>query len=161
MAAGSLLPGEARKPRLTARRLSGGRTTIRNMRLLVVLGMALLAASAAGCGTDSSAGDARQAVQGFYAGLERHNGSAACRELSDDTRSNLESQEKKPCEQAVLSLGLSASRVVSVRVFTTSAKADLAGGEAAFLDQTPQGWKISAAGCKPQHEKPYDCDLEA
>jgi hypothetical protein len=42
-----------------------------------------------------------------------------------------------------------------------SAQAKLRGGEAVFLDQTDQGWKISAAGCKPQPGKPYQCELES
>jgi hypothetical protein len=127
----------------------------------IAVGIAVLAVLGSGCGTDPAAGDARHAVQAFYAGLERHDGSAACRQLSDDTRSSLETSEKKPCEQAVFSLGLSPSRIVAVRVYVTSAEAELARGEAAFLDQTPQGWKISAVGCKPKHEQPYDCQLEA
>jgi hypothetical protein len=121
----------------------------------------LLAAMASGCGTDSSAAHARHAVRVFYAALQRHDGAAACQVLSDDTRSSLETSEKKPCKEAVFSLGLSPSRVVAVRVYVTSAQAVVSGGEAVFLDQNPDGWKISALGCKPQHEQPYDCQLEA
>ncbi|MFN2615724.1 MAG: hypothetical protein ABR581_01225 [Thermoleophilaceae bacterium] len=131
------------------------------MRLLIAAGIALLAIAGAGCGTDNSSQAVRHTVQGFYAGLQRHDGAAACRELSDDARSSLESQEKKPCDQAVLSLGLSSSPIGPVQVYVTDARANLTGGEAVFLDQTPQGWKISAAGCKPKHEKPYDCELQA
>jgi hypothetical protein len=121
----------------------------------------MLAGLAGGCGTDASSAHARGAVQAFYDALERHDGAAACGELSDDARSSLETSEKKPCDQAVFSLGLSPSSIVAVRVYVTSAQAALARGEAVFLDQTPQGWKISAVGCKPQHEQPYDCQLEA
>lgn len=129
---------------------------------LCAVALALIFASlASGCGTDSSAPHARRAVQAFYSALERHDGAAACRVLSDDTRSSLETSEKKPCKEAVFSLGLSPARVVAVRVYATSAEAVLTGGEAVFLDQDPDGWKISAVGCKPQHEQPYDCDLEA
>jgi hypothetical protein len=45
-------------------------------------------------------------------------------------------------------------------VYLTSGFAE-AGGEAAFLDQTPAGWRISAAGCTPtKDDMPYDCELE-
>ena len=131
------------------------------MRLPALVCIAILAALLSGCGTDSSAGDARQAVRDFYAALERHDGAAACNRLSEGARSSLETSEKKPCEQAVLVLGLKPSRIVAVRVFVTSAEAELSEGESTFLDQTPQGWKISALACSPQHEQPYECELEA
>jgi hypothetical protein len=134
---------------------------LRAVRLLVALLVAIFAVLASGCGTDSSSADARRVVQSFYAALQRHDGGAACELLSDDTRSSLETSEKKPCDQAVFSLGLSPSRVVRLRVYVTSAEATLDRGEAVFLDQDHQGWKISAVGCKPQHEQPYDCQLEA
>jgi len=134
---------------------------IRPIRLWGVLAVAVLAGLAGGCGTDPSSAHARRAVQTFYAALERHDGAGACEELSDDTRSSLETSEKKPCDQAVFSLGLSPSSIAAVHVYVTSAEATLTRGEAVFLDQTPQGWKISAIGCKPQHERPYDCELQA
>jgi hypothetical protein len=127
----------------------------------VVAFSALLGALAGGCGTDTSSAAAGRTVRVFYTSLARHDGAAACRELSDEARSSLETSEKKPCQQAVFSLGLSRSRVLAVRVYETSAQASLSGGDAAFLDQTREGWKISALGCKPQPGQPYDCQLEA
>ena len=134
---------------------------IRPLRLSGAAAIAVLAAFAGGCGTDPSAAAARRSVQAFYGALGRHDGAAACRRLSDDARSSLESSEKKPCKEAVFSLGLSPSPVLKVRVDATSAQARLAGGEAVFLDQFPDGWRISAVGCKPKPKQPYDCQLEA
>jgi len=47
----------------------------------------------------------------------------------------------------------------------TNAEADLDNGERAFLSETADGWRISAAGCKagdgPPEDVPMDCALEA
>jgi len=121
--------------------------------------LALLCLS--GCGTASSEHDARGSVQRFFAALSRHDGAAACHELSEETASAVEEDEMKPCGQAILSLGLAAAPVTDVQVYLDSAQAKLRGGGAVFLDETPKGWRIDAAGCKPQPGKPYDCELEA
>jgi hypothetical protein len=127
-------------------------------RLAVV---AVLVLALSGCGTASSEHDARGSVQRFFAALSRHDGDAACHELSEEAASSVASDEKKPCGQAVLSLGIGSARIKNLSVYMDSAQAKLQGGGAVFLDQTPKGWKISAAGCKPQPGKPYDCDLES
>jgi hypothetical protein len=75
--------------------------------------------------------------------------------------SEVEKSEKKPCEKGILSEQVSSAPVTGVKVYMRSAQAKLSGGEAVFLDQTPQGWKISAAGCKPQPGRPYQCELES
>ena len=130
------------------------------MRGLALIAIAM-AALAAGCGTGSDKRKVRSTVERFVSALDRREGRAACRRLSEEASSKLESEEKRPCPRAVLALGLSSSSVTKVEVFITSARADLADGEAAFLDKTPGGWKISAAGCKPRGDMPYDCELEA
>jgi hypothetical protein len=33
-------------------------------------------------------------------------------------------------------------------------------GDMAFLDRTNEGWRVSAAGCKPRGQTPADCELE-
>jgi hypothetical protein len=44
----------------------------------------------------------------------------------------------------------------------TSAYVRLTGGSADFLDEGPEGWRISAAGCKPgtSSDHPYQCEVE-
>jgi len=123
---------------------------------IVVLALAL-----SGCGTAGSERDAKGSVQRFFAALGRHDGEAACKELSEEAASEVESDEKKPCGEAILSLGISTAPITRVQVYVDSAQAKLEGGGAVFLDETPKGWKVSAAGCKPQSGKPYDCELEA
>jgi hypothetical protein len=115
----------------------------------------------AGCGTGADEQAARTSVDRFEAAIQAKDGGAACAQLSDDTQSKLEGSEKKPCEQAVLSVQLKPSRAVAdASVWVTGAQVKLH-GDTLFLDKTPQGWKISAAGCKPKSaDEPYDCELE-
>ena len=116
----------------------------------------------AGCGGSGRNDDVEAAVERFNRAFESRDAQAACDELTEGAQSGLEKSEKKPCEQAILGQELSPSPVTRVEVHVTSAIADLEGGGSVFLDDTAQGWKISALGCRPQAgDQPYDCELEA
>jgi hypothetical protein len=121
-----------------------------------VLGVAL-----SGCGTAAGQRDAKASARRFEHALRAKDGAAACRELTSDVTSSLESSEKKPCDQAILAAGLKpASGAGHVSVWETGAQVRL-GGDTLFLDETKNGWKVSAAGCKPAgSDQPYDCDLK-
>jgi hypothetical protein len=123
----------------------------------------LLAVSITACGTGGRKDDAAAVTKAFHAALETGDGQAACDQLSEETASKLEQQEKKPCEEAILSLEIPKGGTVAVeRVEITSAYVGLAEGSADFLDEGPEGWKISAAGCRQaaSSDQPYDCELE-
>jgi hypothetical protein len=127
----------------------------------MALGMAAsLVTAAAGCGTDGEERDAQRAAEKLYTAVADKHGDAACATLSPATAHALEQQEREPCARAVTSVQLSGSRVSRVRVYETSAAVRFAGGETAFLDHTDEGWRVSAAGCKPMGEEPADCELE-
>ena len=132
-------------------------------RALVVLGLA--AAALPGCGTSDDRAQARTTVERFFDAVRHHDGGAACQELSDDLRTELESQEKKPCDQAVTGLDFQGGHVVRTRVYVTNAQVDLAGGETEYLDRGPSGWEISAVICKPEDGKPasrpFQCEVQA
>ena len=119
---------------------------------------------AAGCGSGREQ-DASTVADRFYSAVAAKDGSAACAQLSEETVSKLESEEKASCSDAVLELELEVpgGRERSVDVYLTTAKVDPSGGDSVFLDQTGTGWRISAPGCRPQpgEEKPYDCEIEA
>jgi hypothetical protein len=123
----------------------------------------LIALAVAGCGTGDRQRDAAAVVKRFHAALQSDDGKAACAELSEETASKLEQQEKKPCEEAILSLDIAKGGTAAVkRVEITSAYIGLAEGSADFLDEGSDGWKISAAGCRPtaSSDQPYECELE-
>jgi hypothetical protein len=111
---------------------------------------------------DDRENDAQAVAERFHAALEGGDGKAACQQLSEETASKLEDQEKKPCEEAILSLDLTkGGTVADTRVYVASAFTTLAKGGVDFLDEAPDGWKVSSAGCQPTApEQPYDCELE-
>lgn len=122
----------------------------------------LLALPLAACGTASRERDTAAVVERFHAALESGDGQAACRELSEQTTSKLEQQEQKPCEQAILDMKLTKGGTAGFEaVDMGSAFVSLAQGSADFLNEGPEGWRISATGCEPTApEQPYDCELE-
>jgi hypothetical protein len=130
------------------------------MRALLLL--ALAGVAVAGCGADRS-DDAARVAEGFYAAVAEEDGRRACRQLTPGTASQLEKDEGKPCEEAVLALSLSGERAAGSAVYVTAAKVDLDAGDSVFLDEAPGGWRIAAAGCRPQpgEEAPYDCELDS
>ena len=128
-----------------------------------LLALALAALLLGGCGRNSDRAAARAVTDRFFAALGSGDGAQACAELSQDTRSKLESQEQKPCREAITSLGLKGAPIARVDVDIVKAFVKLADGETAVLDQGKEGWELSAVGCKQQgtpSEHPYDCDVE-
>jgi hypothetical protein len=129
----------------------------------ILLAALLIAVPLAACGTGARERDAAAVAERFHAALEHRDGRGACDELSAQTASKVEQQEGKPCEQAILTLKLPKGGTAAVRrVDVTSAYIGLAGGSADFLDEGPEGWKVSAAGCKAasSSDQPYDCEVE-
>jgi hypothetical protein len=116
----------------------------------------------AGCRANDSGG-AAEAAQRLYAAATAGEGAAACEVLSEATRQQLEQDEQKPCAQAVLGLRLSGSRPIRTSAYITDAKVDLDGGDSVFLEETPEGWRVTAAGCRPvpDQEAPYDCEVDS
>ena len=116
----------------------------------------------AGCGRSGDRADVRSIAEGFYAAADGHDGTRACAWLSAGARQALEQDESEPCARAVGHLKLSGSRARRVEVYSTEAAVALRGGDVVYLEETPQGWRISAAGCRaPGYAKPAECELES
>jgi hypothetical protein len=116
----------------------------------------------AGCGRAGDRATVSSVTEGFYAAVADHDGAAACARLSADTRQALEQQESAPCARAVQRLDLSGRRVHSVRLYSTDAAVELVHGDTVFLQATKQGWRISAAGCRPQPQgEPANCEVQS
>ncbi|UYQ65090.1 hypothetical protein [Streptomyces peucetius] len=49
--------------------------------------------------------------------------------------------------------------VVHVDVHERQARAVLT-GDTLFLSRFPDGWKVMAAGCTPQQDRPYQCEIK-
>ncbi len=136
-------------------------TPIRKLATRAALICALLLAA---CGTSDDRDQARSAAERLYAAVEAGDGAAACEQLSTSAREELESQEQKACAEAILALDLATAgaRADGVEVFSTSAAVHLTGGDTVFLDDTRQGWRVSALGCREQApDAPADCEVQA
>jgi hypothetical protein len=110
-------------------------------------------------GADDDAASAT--VERFARAIEEHDGRAAFNELSADTRSALESEEGSECEQALLDLQLSLGPVSELKVAETTATVELTEGGSVYLEETSNGWRITAVGCEPRPDEPDDCEVEA
>lgn len=133
-----------------------------NRKLLAALALALLPA---GCGTGDDRDQARATVERFYDALRAGDGAAACAELGDSTIEQVESQSGQSCREVVTRLEYDGGAVLDVEVAINNAKADLRSGESAFLSREPDGWKLTAIGCKAADgkpaDRPFDCEAEA
>jgi uncharacterized protein YceK len=128
-----------------------------------IIMLVLVCAALAGCGTTTRDTDAAGVSDRFHSALDDGDGAAACRELSSETRMKLERDEGQACDEAILGLDLPAgARAARVKVYVTTALVELKGAASSeFLDEGPDGWKISAAGCSSgAPDQPFDCELE-
>jgi hypothetical protein len=130
------------------------------------LTLLLLAAAlgSGGCARDGDRAAVRTVAGTFFAALGSGDSARACDQLSPGTRAKLESQEQKDCRQAVTGLGLQGGMVADANVYVLNAIVELGNGDAVFLEQGREGWRIAAAGCSIKAGKPadhpYDCELE-
>jgi hypothetical protein len=119
----------------------------------------------AGCGTAGDRADATTVTERFYDAIRSDDGAAACEQLSDAVVKQLESQSGEPCEDAVTGLEYDGGEISAVEVYATNAKVDLTSDESGFLSLEPDGWRLSAIGCKPEEgeprDHPLDCEVEA
>ncbi|MGY1743971.1 hypothetical protein [Blastococcus sp. SYSU D00695] len=84
---------------------------------------------------------------------------ARCDLLVPATRAALESEEAAPCPDVVAGLSLPGGAVESVEVWGGDAQVRTT-ADTLFLTETGDGWRVTAAGCRPRGEEPYDCEVE-
>jgi hypothetical protein len=112
----------------------------------------------AGCGASDDPAAAR--ARHFYAALAEDDGSGACADLAPEARLSLEQEEEKPCAEAVLDQDLpSVTGDPSVKVYGSMAQVAF-GTETTFLSRFDDRWLLTAVGCAPVPESPYDCTIE-
>jgi ketosteroid isomerase-like protein len=133
----------------------------RRSTLMVAVALAAGGALSA-CGGQATDEPTRVAER-FYEAVERGDGASACAELSPDAVSELESQGESPCRRAVLELKLAGARARRSEAYLTTARVEMDRGDHVYLDETAAGWRVAAAGCRPEpgDETPDDCELEA
>jgi hypothetical protein len=123
-----------------------------------LVGLVLLGAACNGCAAAEKDG-VRSAVAGLYQAVRSGDGRAACERLLPRAASALETGGSD-CAQEILGLGLEGGPVGRVEVWSDQARAS-AGTDTVFLTRWGSGWRITAAGCRAQGERPYDCEVQA
>jgi len=125
-------------------------------RRLRALAAAVVALGAAGC---NAAGEPTVTATAttFAGALSRHDGAGACALLTDDARRSTESFDRD-CASQLATLP-DPGAVQQVEVWGDTAQVHLT-GDTVFLLEFPDGWRVSAAGCTPQGDAPYDCEVQ-
>ena len=121
--------------------------------LAVVLGLGT------GCGGPAQDTAARNATLTFFAAVHAHDGARACADLAEQAAEALASSESG-CAEQITKLKLPGGTIRSAQVWGDRAQVRLS-ADTVFLAWSPAGWKVTAAGCRPQATGPYDCDVEA
>ena len=111
-------------------------------------------------GCSSSPNGVSVAAEGFYSALADSDGTAACALLSAATRTELEQSAGTTCPEAVLEEDLpepdgeESTKAYGTMAIVTSA------GDTMFLSRFPQGWLVTAVGCRLTGQADrYDCSL--
>jgi len=121
--------------------------------------VAAVCALVAGCGAPGGEDDVAAAARQWLAAAEADDAARLCQLLTPAAAQSAATGEET-CEQAVGDLDLPGGGSVG-RVELWSDEAQVrAGTETLFLVRLSDGWRVNAAGCTPQDDRPYDCDVE-
>ncbi|MCK9795691.1 hypothetical protein M1843_18240 [Isoptericola sp. 4D.3] len=129
---------------------------------------ALVAAAAVGCSGPGD-DDARDVVSRFYAAVADGDGAAACALLLPGAADDLAEEEQAPCPEALLDpagpggvLGPRAADAAVEAVHRAGSQAQVVtASDTVFLARSGDTWVVTAVGCDPRGERPYDCEVES
>ena len=123
------------------------------------IAISIAALTLSGCAPAGGRADAAAAVAlRFLQAVAAQDGVAACATLAPDTRREV--AEDEPCEQAILDADLpEPGTVEKSAVYGQWAQVRLS-ADTVFLATFPGGWRVVAAGCTPQGDRPYDCSVQ-
>jgi hypothetical protein len=117
--------------------------------------------SLTGCAASSSeSAEATASARALFQAVDRHDGRAACAALAPAAAESL-ATGGSACEDEIMKVGLTGGPISHVQVWSDRAQLR-AGSDTVFLAQFGgHGWKVTAAGCEPRRDRPYDCEIEA
>ncbi|MCG7285207.1 hypothetical protein MHY85_04355 [Cellulomonas sp. ACRRI] len=131
-------------------------------------GAALVAALLAACGPGATARAAEDVAVAFSAAVADRDGDAACALLAASVAQTVAADAEAPCAQALsegpvaddLAERAADARPEETRVAGRQAQVRL-GSDTVFLARSGAGWVVTAAGCDPRPDRPYDCEVAA
>jgi hypothetical protein len=117
--------------------------------------------TAGACATPSERrDDVTLQVTRFERALEAGRHERLCAALAPSTREELEQSAERRCARAIGEQELPAAGTVRrVDVYGEQARVVL-DHDTVFLGHFPTGWRITAAGCTPRPQRPYQCEIE-
>lgn len=132
------------------------RRRIGTLVLLSTLGLALGACLGPGeRGTAASA--AATEFERLWESADAH---GLCAALAPETRTELEASEKEDCTAVIVDQDIPEGGAVrETDVYGRQARVVLE-SDTLFLSRFTDGWKVVAAGCTPQPDRPYDCKVK-
>jgi hypothetical protein len=124
----------------------------------------IVLALALGCGLSGCAGPSdsgpRRAASDFATAWAQRDGAAVCDLLAPETAAEVAQSAGTSCAAGVLDEQLPREAAPEqLQVWGRAAQARST-TDTLFLARLPDGWRVTAAGCRPQSGKPYDCQLE-
>ena len=146
---------------MNPRRAGHGSPPARSSRLTRFTGLLATAALLAVAGCSGPGADQAGQVAESFARLVGDEPAMACDLLAPGTREEVEKSTEKSCAEGLGDEDLPEfSALVSVDVYGHDAIARL-GNDTIFLARFPEGWRVTAAGCRPgpNDQKPFDCDV--
>lgn len=120
--------------------------------------LAIVGGAVTGCGTAQRATDASAAAEEFLTAIGDGDAAAACAVLAPEAAEDIAASEGAPCEEAIGSLNLTAGAVDEVDVWGDRAQVRT-DADVLFMVELDDGWKVAAAGCSPQGDRPYECEV--
>lgn len=112
----------------------------------------------AGCGSSQREAGPSDVAEAFSAAMETGDAEAACAVLAPETLEALVASEGQACAASLGSLELEGGAVVDVAVWGDRAQVRT-DADVLFLTEFASGWFVSAAGCVPQGDRPYQCEV--
>jgi hypothetical protein len=115
----------------------------------------------AGCAAAGDRGQAAAAVATrMLTAADGRDGATACSLLAPATASEVEQSGGKSCAEAILDEDLPKPGVVTATAVYGQWAQVRIGGDTVFLAAFPGGWRVVAAGCRSQGERPYNCAVQ-
>lgn len=115
----------------------------------------LAAAALGGCAPTASESGAGDAARAFAA--PSRDAALGCDLLAPRTRAAVEQQADRPCPAALGEADLPvAGELREVSVYGRDAMARFE-HDTLFLARFDEGWRVTAAGCTPVPDRPFDC----
>ena len=141
--------------------IGGGRYRRPHRYTLVVIVAALPVLLVTSCSTlDPDNTAATRVAAAFHRAIQVGDGTAACALLAPATVEDLEDTSGQSCPEAILGQHLpDAQQVQDTAAFGRAAQV-LMDADAVFLSRFGDLWLITAAGCTPRGDRPYDCTLK-